>query len=83
MKYLCLVYMHESTLGAIADSECHAFGQPLHKSGRIVAAEALHPVHTATTVRVREGKVRAGTRLERIIDVTAGAVGEWSDGVVE
>jgi hypothetical protein len=57
MKYLCLVYMEESTLGAIADSECHAFSAPLRKNGRIVAAEALHPVHTATTVRVRNGKV--------------------------
>jgi len=57
MKYLCLVYMEESTLGSIADSECRDFSTPLHKNGRIVAAEALHPVHTATTVRVRNGKV--------------------------
>jgi hypothetical protein len=57
MKYLCLVYMEESTLGSIADSECRAFSAPLQKNGRIVAAEALHPVHTATTVRVRSGKV--------------------------
>ena len=57
MKYLCLVYMEESTLRDVADSECHAFSKPLRKAGQIVSAEALHPVHTATTVRVRNGKV--------------------------
>jgi len=57
MKYLCLVYMEESTLGSVADSECRAFGQSLHKSGHSLGGEALHPVHTATTVRVRNGKV--------------------------
>ena len=57
MKYLCLVYMDESTLPQVADRECLAFSTPLRKSGQIVAAEALHPVHTATTVRVRNGKL--------------------------
>jgi hypothetical protein len=57
MKYLCLVYMEDSTLTSVADRECYAFSHPLRKSGKIVSAEALHPVHTATTVRVRNGKV--------------------------
>jgi hypothetical protein len=57
MKYLCLVYMEEKTLGSIADSECKSFSDPQRQSGRIVAAEALHPVDTATTVRVRGGRV--------------------------
>jgi hypothetical protein len=56
MKYLCLVYMEEKTLAEIADSECKAFSDPLRESGKIVAAEALQSVHTATTVRVRNGK---------------------------
>jgi hypothetical protein len=34
-----------------------AYGESLRKSGRHIAAEALQPVHTATTVRVRNGKV--------------------------
>ena len=57
MKYLCLVYMEERTLADIPDSECMAYGDSLRKSGRYVAAEALERVETATTVRVRNGKV--------------------------
>jgi len=57
MKYLCLVYMEERTLADIPDSECVAYGDSLRKSGRYVAAEALQRVETATTVRVRSGKV--------------------------
>ncbi len=57
MKYLCLVYMEEKTLDAVPDSECMAYGESLRKSGRYIAAEALQRVETATTVRVRDGKV--------------------------
>ena len=57
MKYLCLVYMEERTLADIPDSECMAYGDSLRKSGRYVAAEALQRVETATTVRVRSGRV--------------------------
>jgi len=57
MKYLCLVYMEEKTLDAVPDSDCMAYGESLRKSGHSIAAEALQPVHTATTVRVRNGKV--------------------------
>jgi hypothetical protein len=57
MKYLCLVYMEESTLADVADAECAAFGAELEASGRRIAAEALQPVQTATTVRVRNGSV--------------------------
>lgn len=56
MKYLCLVYMDESTLTDVADAECAAFGQMLEETGQRIAAEALEPVQTATTVRVRNGK---------------------------
>jgi hypothetical protein len=57
MKYLCLVYMREQDLTAVPDSDCMAFGDTLRASGRYLAAEALQPVETATTVRVRDGKV--------------------------
>ena len=57
MKYLCLVYMQEKDLNAVPDADCMAFGESLRGSGRYLAAEALQPVETATTVRVRDGKV--------------------------
>jgi len=57
MKYLCLVYLEEGKLRVIADSECAASGQRLRDNGMLVAAEALQPIDTATTVRVRDGKV--------------------------
>jgi hypothetical protein len=56
VKYLCLVYMQENDLNAVPDSDCMAFGESLRGSGRYLAAEALQPVETATTVRVRAGK---------------------------
>jgi hypothetical protein len=57
MKYLCLVYLEEKNLGNVPDSDCRACGEELRKNGHHIAAEALQPVHTATTVRVRNGKV--------------------------
>ena len=57
MKYLCLVYMEEQKLHAVPDRECAACGEGLMKGGHLIAAEALQPVETATTVRVRNGKV--------------------------
>ena len=55
MKYLCLVYLDEEHWGACRDGECFAFASDLAGSGRLLAAEPLHPVHSATTVRVRNG----------------------------
>src|SRR5687767_1114940 len=57
MKYLCLVYSEEKNLDAVPISDCLACGAELRGSGKLVAAEALQPVQTATTVRVRDGKV--------------------------
>jgi hypothetical protein len=57
MKYLCLVYMEQEKLHAVPDRECAACGDTFRTSGLLVAAEALQPVETATTVRVRNGKV--------------------------
>ena len=55
MKYLCLVYLEASKLHAVADRECMTCGDGLRQSGMLLAAEPLHPVETATTVRIRNG----------------------------
>jgi hypothetical protein len=57
MKYLCLVYLEEGKLHSVPDSECLACGNGFRASGVLVAAEALQPIETATTVRVRHGKL--------------------------
>lgn len=57
MKYLCLVYADEKKLEDIDDGECMRSAEGLRTSGHMVAAEALQPVHTATTVRIRNGKM--------------------------
>jgi hypothetical protein len=57
MKYLCLVYLDEQNLHSIHDSECKACGDALRQGGHHLAAEALQPIHTATTVRVRNGRM--------------------------
>ena len=57
MKYLCLVYGVEEELMEFSDAECKSFGDELEESGRRIAAEAIQPVDTAATVRVREGDV--------------------------
>jgi len=57
MKYLCLVYLADETLDTVPDSECKACGDALRQSGHHIVAEALQSVHTATTVRIRNGKM--------------------------
>lgn len=64
MKYLCLIYDEEAKLNDMspADGEAFmgeyfAFTEGIRQSGHYVAGEALHPVATATTVRVRNGSV--------------------------
>jgi hypothetical protein len=57
MKYLCLVYLEHEKLRAVPDTECKAYGDGLRGTEVLVAAEALQPVETATTVRLRNGKV--------------------------
>ena len=57
MKYLCLVYLDEKRSDELADSECLAYDAEIRKSGHCIASEALQSVETATTVRVRNGKV--------------------------
>ena len=64
MKYLCLIYDDEKKISERpkTDSdafmgEYFAFTNDIKQSGQYVAGEALHPVSTATTVRIRNGKV--------------------------
>jgi len=57
MKYLCLVYGEEKKIQAMTDDECMAYDEALRNRGQCLASEALEPVQTATTLRVRNGKV--------------------------
>ena len=64
MKYLCLIYDEEKRLAARSQSESDAFTgeyfaftDGIRKSGHYLGGEGLQPVQTATTVRVRNGKV--------------------------
>ena len=63
MKYLCLIYDDESRWATMskedADAmmgEYFAFTEGIRKSGQYLAGEALKPVQTATSVRVRNGR---------------------------
>lgn len=57
MKFVALVYLEDEKLRAVPDSECMACGNGFKAAGQLVAAEALQPVKTAKTVRVRHGIV--------------------------
>jgi hypothetical protein len=57
MKYLCLVYLDEKRLDELPDEDCVDYDAKIRGSGHCLASEALQSVQTATTVRVREGKV--------------------------
>jgi hypothetical protein len=57
MKYLCLVYGEEDKISAMDDHECLAYDAAMRDSGRCIASEALESVGTATTVRVRNGRL--------------------------
>lgn len=57
MKYLCLVYLEPEKLRAVPDRECVASVASMGQIGALVAAEALEPVETATTLRIRHGQV--------------------------
>ncbi len=57
MKYLCLVYLDEQRLDELPDEDCVAYDIGIRKSGHCIASEALQSVQTATTARVRNGKL--------------------------
>jgi hypothetical protein len=64
MQYLCLIYEDEKTWQTMPPAEAekilgeyHAYTEAIGNSGHLVGGNALQPTHTATTVRVRQGKV--------------------------
>ncbi len=64
MKYLCLIYDDEKKMATISREEADAlmgeyfaFTEDIKKSGHYLGGNALQPVHTGTTVRIRHGKM--------------------------
>jgi len=64
MKYLCLVYYDEKTMAAMPESdwaslnrECIACADSLSERGHYAAGQALQSTETATTLRVRNGRL--------------------------
>ena len=64
MKYLCLIYNEEEKVYAMprdeleaVAGECTDYDETLKRNGQFIACERLRPVNTATTVRIRDGKV--------------------------
>jgi hypothetical protein len=64
MKYLCLIYDDEQQWAAMPKDESaaymgeyFAFTDDIRAGGQYIAGEALQPVSTATTVRIRNGKL--------------------------
>jgi len=64
MKYLCLIYEDEKAWQGMSKAdmekglgEYRAFGDSIRQSGQYVGGNALQPTNTATSVRVRNGKI--------------------------
>ena len=65
MKYMLLIYNSEKDWEAMTEADRNAafgeymkFTQDIKASKHWIAGDALQPVHTATTVRVRGGKTQ-------------------------
>lgn len=60
MKYLLLIYMDENAMSNTEREHCYGesaqLAQDLHTQGQFLATAPLHPVATATSVQVRDGK---------------------------
>ena len=60
MKYLLLIYMEENAMSDIERAQCYVqsteLAHQLKANGQYLATAPLHPVATATSVRVRDGK---------------------------
>jgi hypothetical protein len=60
MKYMLLVYLDEQALSETEREHCYVesaqLTQQLNSTGQYLGASPLHPVATATSVRVRDGK---------------------------
>jgi hypothetical protein len=57
---MLMVYMHEQAMNDAERQQCYAdstkLTHELHAKGQFVTASPLHPVSTATCVRIREEK---------------------------
>ncbi len=60
MKYMLLVYLDEQAMTEAEREHCYVesarFAQDLNSRGQYLDASPLHPVATATSVRIRDGK---------------------------
>ncbi len=60
MKYMLLIYMGEKAMSEAEREHCYVdsaqLARDLHANGQYLAANPLHPVSTATSVQVRDGK---------------------------
>jgi hypothetical protein len=60
MKYMLMVYLNEQAMTDDEREHCYVesaqLAQDLNSSGQYLDASPLHPVATATSVRVRDGK---------------------------
>ncbi|MCU1265762.1 MAG: YCII-related protein [Acidobacteria bacterium] len=60
MKYMMLVYLNEEALSDTEREHCYVesaqLARELNSTGQYLDASPLHPVATATSVRVRDGK---------------------------
>lgn len=57
MKYLCLIYLSQENWNACSDAECFEYAKQVMQSGKMIAAEPLYAIDTATTMRVRNGQM--------------------------
>lgn len=60
MKYVLLIYLEENALSETEREHCYVesaqLAQQLNSNGQYLATAPLHPVATATSVRMRDGK---------------------------
>jgi len=65
MQYMLLIYQNEKAWESMTETERHTqfgaymkFSEDIRASGHFKAGDALQPIRTATTVRVRNGKTQ-------------------------
>jgi hypothetical protein len=60
MKYMLLIYLEENAMSEAERADCYVesaqLAQQLHADGQFLSTAPLHPVATATSVQVRDGK---------------------------
>jgi hypothetical protein len=60
VKYMLLIYLDEKALNDTERQECYVesaqLARDLHSNGQYLSTAPLHPVSTATSIRIRDGK---------------------------